>query len=401
MPHQLPTNAHDLALWLYDTLEGVTPLHGTSVKGRLPDRYDFSRVATHIDQVSERLSGLTDEASRSIEFHPSTAGVYASLPQLLGVEINRRQVPAKFTILAPRYTHPSPAGAEIPVEITRYIETTRLWSIVNKLADLPDNNNALFVVSHDALLEIRPDYDAQNLEHLPSLPELASEFVSSTTHVDQKRSIFRSSLIEHFRPQRKISLADLIPHFEAIATDAKRSYAMYMAEFSYQKIRSEVEKQNLEDTLRLNKTLADIQNQLLALPAAILLAGATISADANLRNYAVLAGVWVFCVFIVLLVRNQRHSVDAISDEIRLRGNRISKLPENEKNDLLPLFASLQTRVRRQRLTLNLITAVVVVIALLTTLAVVLVSNGLSLHEFINSIAACFTGAHLTTEPSR
>src|SRR3546814_1746328 len=61
-----------------------------------------------------------------------------------------------------------------------------------------------------------------------------------------------------------------------LASDAKRSLSMYMAEFSVKKVTAEVERQNLEDTLSLNKTLSDIQNQLLALPAAILLAGATI-----------------------------------------------------------------------------------------------------------------------------
>lgn len=389
MPHQLPTNAHDLALWLYDTLEGITPLQGTGVEGRLPDKYDFNLVATHIEQVSEKLNGHINEAARIIEFHPSLVGVYSSLSQLLRVEANRKQAPAKFSVLTPRYTYPSPAGTKMPEEIAQYIEATRLWSTVNKLADIPESNNALFVISHDALLEVRPDYDTQHLVSLPSLPELASEFVNSTTHTDQKRSIFRSCLIEHFRPRRQISLADLIPHFEAIATDAKRSYAMYMAEFSYQKIRSEVEKQNLEDTLRLNKTLADIQNQLLALPAAILLAGATISTDTSIRNYAVLAGVWVFCIFIILLIINQRHSVDAISSEIRLRKNRIEKLPGNEKGELISLFDSLKKRVSRQCLTLHLITVVVVAIALLTTFAVIAINSGLTLQDFIDYIQSC------------
>jgi hypothetical protein len=382
MSHQLPTNSHDLALWLCDTLEDVGAIDG-ALTGRLPDSYDFGRVVAQIEQVNDKLSGLHEAAERKIVFYPTAAGVYLSLSQMLGVASNRKQVPSKFTILDPRYTHPAAAGVDAPPEVIHYIEVVRLWSMLKSLSDISDDNNAIFVVSHDSILEIRPEYSADHLRRLTSLPEFAAEFVSSTMHSDQKRSIFRSSLVDHFKPRRQISLSEVVPKFEAISNDVRRTYAMYMAEFSYQKIRGEVERQNLDDTLRLNKTLADIQNQLLALPAAILLAGATVSKDANLRNLAVLAGMWVFCVLIILLVRNQRHSVQAISEEIKLRRGKIGKLPDNVRNDLLPMFTSLEVRADRQRRTLSFVMLVVVAIVALATIAVLQINNVISLSEII------------------
>jgi hypothetical protein len=176
------------------------------------------------------------------------------------------------------------------------LEAVRLWSVFKQLADVT-NGSILFVASYDAQIEIRSEFSTEELEHMPSLGTFAAEFANATAHADQKRSIVRSALIDQFRPRHVATLGELIHSFEAIASDAKRSLSMYMAEFSVKKITAEVERQNLEDTLSLNKTLSDIQNQLLALPAAILLAGATIKSGETLRNYAVLAGVVVFCIF--------------------------------------------------------------------------------------------------------
>src|SRR5690606_37879359 len=128
-------------------------------------------------------------------------------------------------------------------------------------------------------------------------------------------------------------------------------------------------------TLSLSKTLSDIQNQLLALPAAILLAGATIKAGEVLRNYAVLAGIGVFTIFILILVSNQRHSIDAISAQITRRKGKIKNMPADSSADILPLFDKLESRVVKQKRTLCLIKYVILVVVLLTAFAVIDVSH--------------------------
>jgi hypothetical protein len=87
---------------------------------------------------------------------------------------------------------------------------------------------------------------------------------------------------------------------------------------------------------------------LLALPAAILLAGATIKAGDTLRNYAVVFGVVVFTIFVWILASNQRHSIDAISAQVIRRKAKVEKMPAGSNASILPLFATLEDRVIRQ-----------------------------------------------------
>jgi hypothetical protein len=318
--------------------------------------------------------------------------VYEDIQQLLGVAANRSRIPARFTVRDSGFSHPAATiTAAVPKSVAQYMDAVRLLSILDKLADVR-NGGLLFVSSHEAQLTILPEFGRDDLCPLPSLPRFAVEFSNEESHADQKRSIVRTTLIEQFRPRRSVTMADVLARFEAIATDARHSLAMYMAEFSVAKVRGEVERQNLDDTISLNKTLADIQNQLLALPAAILLAGATIKAGETLRNYAVLFGVIVFTIFIWILASNQRHSIDAISSQIARRRSKVEKMPAGSSASILPLFTTLEGRVTKQKRTLCFIKSVIFIVVVSTALAVVNVNNDGALISMLKRTWAYVAG---------
>lgn len=385
MSMHLPPDPHDFALWLFDNLENVSRVGESSLwEGTLPDAYDFANVEEHLESLPKSLAGACRSDMRTIGFHPSNANVYEDIQELLGVASNRSRIPARFTVRKSGFTYPAITTTDfVPEPIAHYIDAVRLFSVLDGLADVR-NGGLLFVSSHEAQLTILPEFGLGDLIPLPSFPRFAAEFSNEETHSDQKRSIIRSTLIEQFRPRRSVTLADILARFEAIAIDARHSLAMYMAEFSVAKVKGEVERQNLDDTISLNKTLADIQNQLLALPAAILLAGATIKEGESLRNYAVLFGVVVFTIFVWILASNQKHSVAAISAQIERRKSKVAQMPSGSNANILPLFKSLDDRVKRQNRTLYFIKFIVLIVAITTALAVINVSsdgmvlNGLS-----------------------
>jgi len=392
-PPPLPDNLHDLALWLCAHLEGLHRLSSSGAwEGRLPLAWNFDQIVEHIERIdaSSRLMGVQTPGSRTIEFYPAAVGVYQTMDDLLHTAANRKTIPSRFTLLDPSFSYSESVGgaAEKPISVDDYFNAVGLWGALSKLADVSNGAELIFVESHQAQLAIVCSYDAQSIRTMQSLPTFSAEFCSTSTHADQKRSIVRVALIDHFKPRARVTLAEVIRDFSAIYEEVSRSYEMYMNEFSYRKIRDEISRQNLDDTLRLNKTLSDIQNQLLALPAAILLAGATLKAGEVVRNDAVLAAVWVFSVFMVLLVLNQCSSVHAIEEEIRLRRQAIEKLPNDSKRDLDSLFGGLRIRTRRQKLTLLLISIAIGLIAILSTIAVVCVNTGLTAADVVNAISS-------------
>lgn len=388
METQLPTDSHDFALWLFSRLEGLsTPNNGILWEGRLPDAHDFELVASHLENETVRLSGNCRADTRTIEFYPSYVDVYEDLDQLLSLSRNRTRIPDRFALRRTNFHYPSSDDCNVATEsVWCYLKAVRLFSILRDLADVR-NGEILFVQSHDAQLAIMPDFESKDLRELPSFDTFVAEFSPHGSHSEQKRAIIRMVLIEHFRPSRRVTLAEVLAKFEEIATAARHSLAMYMAEFSVAKIKNEVERQNLEDTLSLNKTISDIQNQLLALPAAVLLAGATIKAGEPVRNYAVLVGVLVFTVFVLILASNQRHSVAAIESQMERRVRKIKKMPSDSSAEILPLFSPIGARVAQQKRTIMFIKWTVLLIAAVVTTSVALFNHpGLpdDLLRFVN-----------------
>ncbi len=372
---QLPTDSHDFALWLFNTLENLSPIgNGGLWEGRLPDHIEFSEVEIHLASFGKHLEGPCRFDTRIIGFYPSYVHVYEDFQQLLDNAKNREYVPKRFTLRSSNFSYPcQDDSTKTPKEVTQYLQAVRLFSVLSDLADIR-NGGIMFVQSHEAQLTITPEFRCQDLRGLESFPRFVAEFKNNESHSDQKRAIVRSVLIEQFRPRHKVTLADVLAKFEEVATDARHSLAMYVEEFSVAKVKTEVERQNLNDTLNLNRTLSEIQNQLLALPAAILLAGTTIKYGEVLRNYSVLAGIIIFALLILILIFNQCHSINSISTQVVLRKEKIKNMPSDSGSRILLLFTPLEKHVVRQKRILGFIGCIVFVVAVLTTLAVIKVS---------------------------
>ncbi|MBA0389519.1 hypothetical protein D7U91_17205 [Stenotrophomonas maltophilia] len=105
-----------------------------------------------------------------------------------------------------------------------------------------------------------------------------------------------------------------------------------------------------------------MQNQLLALPAAILVAGAAFEAGKVYKNVAIFLGVAVFVVLMFLLIRNQRNSVAAIGAEIALRGSNLEGQPDAVAAMYIPAFSALEKRVDTQHRTLTVVLVLSIVV---------------------------------------
>lgn len=347
----LPKTPHDWARWLFTNLERIHELGNGIYRGILPATYDFASVVDECERLAPKVCGLTEPTTRSIEFLPIAGNVYQTVEQLVGTPVNQARVPELFTVRELAYTTPAEPA---PERIQGYFQAVQLGSLMKELADhvVEVPPSLFFIESPTRKIEISLRYDAANLRLLPGLEEFSRDFVRTDLHREQKRDMVRAALIDILGSGRTI-LGALIDQFEPFVHQVMGAYAIFAADFSYQKVRSEVEKQNLDDTLRLNKTLADIQNQLLALPAALILAAGSFDSGDGVKNLSIVIGVLIFAILMVALVTNQKSSVNSISNEVKLRKTLVDKQPTEVALRFADAFTDISTRVTKQNRTLN------------------------------------------------
>lgn len=364
-------NSHDWALWLFAHLEEVQEQGQGLWSGRVPLGLNFQEIADAI-AAQPQLAGMADEGTRSLEFYPAVGKVYQSLAELFSHPTNLRAVPTRFTIRDIDYTHDAGTdNLQAPPVVANYYAAATVCHLLALVADMPSHNGGAqhFIKSPEARIEIKLEYRIDDLVAIPSLPLFATDFATSTHHQDQKRSIIRSVLLDAFKGKRYITVGDLLPRFESLVENVRSNYSMYAAEFSFEKIKAEVEKDNLDSTLRLNKIFSDMQNQLLAMPVALVLVGGQMTPEAGLsiKNVVIWLGAVVFSILMMLLIRNQRHAINAISEEIRLRKVKVDAQPDGVAGKFKAGFDDLEARSRTQTRTLHFLQGGVLVSVVLAT----------------------------------
>lgn len=373
-------NPHDWAVWLLENLEAQQVLVLGHIEGKLPVAWDFSQTVAAIGDDGQ-LIGMTDEAARTIEFYPQRAGVYGSLNEMFAYPNNLRNVPQRFTVRDIYFTYDAHAVQQgpIPPQVANYFSAVKLCGLLLLMADMAANNGALlhFIKGPESRIEVKLTYQAEDLTPLPSLSYFETVFVVTDSHRDQKYSIFRSVLLDAFKGKKSITIGEVLPQFESLIENARSNYSMYAAEFSFERIKAEVEKDNLDSTLKLNKTLSEIQNQLLAMPVALVLVGGQMTPDTGLsiKNVVVWLGACVFAGLMILLIKNQHHAVDAINEEIRLRKIKVDSQPDGMAGKFKSGFDALQGRVLTQTRTLSIIRSFVFLSVFLATGLLVWYSN--------------------------
>jgi len=365
MDNHLPTSPHDWALWLLEQLQALQN-SGPTWEGRLSNEWDFQTIA---QAIPAELEVTADEPTRRIEFKPKNGAVYQTLEELIDGP-RRRNVPLLFTVRELGYTHG--LAQEVPQAVQHYIDAVQLWKCLQDFADYEREGGLalLFIKSFDEKIWLNADYGVADLRALPKLSDFAKQYFGDEHHQDQKRNIVRSALLDTFKNKSNIRFGDLLASFTDFVDRVRSSYTLYTQDFSFEKLKSEVDKQNREDTLRINKTFSDIQNQLLALPAALLLAAAAIKEKSWGANLPIWIGVGIFMWVIRQLVANQMSSVEAISGEIKLRRAKIESQPREISEGILKLFAALETRVQRQKRVLQQLLYAVYGVFLVATLMV-------------------------------
>lgn len=313
----LPTDPLDLAILLHGHLQQMQ-IHARTVTGILPSDFDFHEVESALNSVQLLVS--SSEAERKIEYALPN-NFFLSLDELVSTRERRAKAPARFYLADSDYLYKDEDGKNVAIlQVEHYLAATQFYELLGSSADYKAGMGSArtLVFLQNEKLEVTPDYAASDLKDLSKISNFKDEFVLSETHKDQKRIITRTVLIEMFKERSRVQFSEVLSRFSEFFDKIVGSYQLYVSEFSFQKVKAEIEKEKLEATTKLNKVFADIQNQLLAVPAALILVGGQMENTSkwSSKNIVIWLGCLVFAALMNLLVRNQRHTLNAVQQEI-------------------------------------------------------------------------------------
>lgn len=247
------------------------------------------------------------------EFFAPSLGVLLERPVFMW------SAPETFYIADLDYLHEE-EGRETPETVVRYLAVLSLIELLEPVCDYREKGASsrrdIYIGTEKVVLPI--EYSIEDLEPLAALDELAG-LLSTDPHKDQKLVMMKAVLVDLLArvPERE-RFNYIIKHFDEIRQKFINSYDLFVSEFSFEKIRDEIEERKLEFTIRLNKVFSEIQNKLLAIPVALILVGGQMekTGSVTLKNFLILLGAFVFSVLMQMLIHNQRQTLKSLKEEI-------------------------------------------------------------------------------------
>lgn len=354
-----PTNALALAILLYNAVENRS-VEARLVSGRLPLDLDFSAFVNALETQALLVAENIDD--RSLEFrlpHTANNAFYLSVDELLATSERRINPPERFYVAELSYLYEK--QTDLPTVLKSHINAALLFRLLHSVADHCNASDNTLVFWEKGKIVLTSDYSADELKNTIQIADLKTDFFESTIHSKQKHTIIRMALLEEFSGKANVRLGDLIKRYKEFFERITSSYQLYVAEFSFEKIKAEIEKEKLEFTTKLNKVFSDIQNQLLAIPIAVVLVGGQMEylCAWTLKNSLIWAGSFFFSILMNLLIRNQRNTLSAIHHEIDQQWQQIRGKHSSVADRFSASYGQLELRHLHQERLIRIISAMV------------------------------------------
>jgi hypothetical protein len=358
----LPSQPLPLAVHLYRHIDVVDQEEG-SFRGCLPENWNEQHVRESLERHG--LLGFGPRVDRLVTVSTAGIGGYFTrdLQSLLAPKTHRHTPPVAFYLAEIDYLHPD-ESERLPAIVEHYFDAAEVASLLKGVADYSHTSadgGLVLVFMHQNKLELSVDYELRDLISLGDSKAWLKEFLIGGGHEAQKKLFVQAALVEMFKGHRLVDLGSLLPRMRELTNLIEENFKLYIADFSLRKMKDELRRQKLDFIQKLNGAFSNIQNQLLAVPAALLLAGTQLQASEGLcaNNMLIFVGYVVFAAFMVLMVRNQVSTVEAIQAQITEQRIQMTREHPQLTETLEVAFADLDKQYRRQRWALRIVDGLV------------------------------------------
>ncbi|MEJ7676841.1 MAG: hypothetical protein WKG06_02970 [Segetibacter sp.] len=204
-----------------------------------------------------------------------------------------------------------------PKEIQNYEVTTQLIAFLISISDYQKERELVFFQAKQ--LVITTEYDVADLSELTNVGALITHITDSADK-EERKIIFINELIASLMkiPELKNRFRHLLKNFEDLFVNYKKSHSLYLEKYSYTKFKSELDKEIIEYSKKIQSVINDAQTKLVAIPVAFLLiiGQFDLTGEKLYFNLALILSALVFSVLLEVLLRNQFSALEFISDDV-------------------------------------------------------------------------------------
>jgi hypothetical protein len=177
----------------------------------------------------------------------------------------------------------------------------------------------LFIIQENSFIEI-PIREIAYEEFLEENQiQSIKEYIENIDSLKERKIIFLKELIDFLSEVKKENrFKFLISNFERFYNRCNISYDYYLSNFSYNKVKLELDNSVLEHSKNLRSIINDSQSKLVAIPAAFVLAISQFdfSSNLSLKNILICISSLIFSYLISIFINNQKNALEIVSDNI-------------------------------------------------------------------------------------
>jgi hypothetical protein len=324
------------------------------IQGNLGKRSNLSFEEIDTKLESFDIDTSDNDAVENIIVIPLTStNIYFDINHYLKKDTRRTD----FSPTQPFYIYDQairyiPEVASTSVELNNIFVIAEFFSNLKIISDLQgDSGNKSFIIFVGKRnLKINSVYDSNDLSlDLISIKSFIRDYIQNDFHKEDRHLAILNGLHEVYN-EGEISLSDFLKKIKIFFRVVKSNFQLYMDKFSFDDFKNRVEEDRREYTIKINKVFSDMQNQLLTLPIATLLAAGQIGYVTNasefIKNTLIIIGIFIFCIFVLMQITNQSSTLIALKDEITLKKSEMNKKEDSDyKDEYLAVYEQLDQRV--------------------------------------------------------
>lgn len=333
------------------------------------------------------IEQLTEGTEVKIKLYPLQLGnerYFEDTDELLKAS-SQKYPDNRFYVFALDYDSASSKKPEI---IQKYELSTQLISFLTYISDYQKECELVFFQAKQLVLIT--NYELSDLGNLKSVPELINH-ISNSADKEERRIILTNEMIATLEkiPEVNNRFKHLLKNFDDLFLNYKRSHSLYLEKYSYQKFKSEIDKEIIDYSKKIQSVINDAQGKLVAIPAAFLLIVGQfdLSGEKLHLNFALVLSSFVFSVLLEVLLRNQFSALSFVKDDIdRFKNSIDDKKISVLGADFTTIFEKIFKLHKRQKYYLRIIRFLIWLTPIFAIVLLIITLTDNSILDYLKNI---------------